>query len=105
MAKFTSTENLNQQPSLFEGWSTIIENVRCFGKPMIISDLPVHIEQDVPNSIIFKRDSVEQLAESISKYWEDLSPGPDLRRENNARIKQQEHINEFGNNILDIFTQ
>ena len=92
------------QPSLFEGWSTIIENVRCFGKPMIVSDLPVHIEQDVPNSILFNRYSAEQLAESISGYWGNLSPGPDLKREDEARIQQQVLIDEFGKNILDIFT-
>ena len=33
------------QPSLFEGWSTTIEEARAFGKPLAVSNLPVHHEQ------------------------------------------------------------
>jgi glycosyltransferase involved in cell wall biosynthesis len=32
-------------PSLFEGWSTTVEEARALGSPMILSDLPVHREQ------------------------------------------------------------
>ncbi len=33
------------QPSLFEGWSTVIEDARSLQVPVIASDLPVNIEQ------------------------------------------------------------
>ena len=33
------------QPSLFEGWSTIVEDAKTLGKSVIASDLPVHYEQ------------------------------------------------------------
>lgn len=93
------------QPSLFEGWSTIIENVRCFGKPMILSDFPVHIEQKVPDNLIFERSSVSQLAECILNYWESLSPGPDMEKEKISFNQQKEHIKEFGRKFFEIIQQ
>ncbi len=93
------------QPSLFEGWSTIIENVRCFGKPMILSNFPVHIEQNVPDSLIFERGSVTQLADCISNYWRSLLPGPDLKKEKLALSHQEELINKFGSELLEIIQQ
>ena len=33
------------QPSLFEGWSTTVEEAKSVGKPMLLSDIPVHREQ------------------------------------------------------------
>jgi glycosyltransferase involved in cell wall biosynthesis len=32
-------------PSLFEGWSTTVEEAKSTGTPMILSDLGVHREQ------------------------------------------------------------
>ena len=47
------------QPSLFEGWSTVVEDARALGKPMILSDFPVQIEQDPPSSDYFERNNPE----------------------------------------------
>ena len=33
------------QPSLFEGWSTVVEDAKCLNKFIYLSDLPVHCEQ------------------------------------------------------------
>ena len=44
------------QPSLFEGWSTLVEDARSLGKSIILSNLPVHIEQNPPNSAFFECD-------------------------------------------------
>jgi len=33
------------QPSLFEGWSTVIEDAKAFGKQILASDIEVHREQ------------------------------------------------------------
>lgn len=33
------------QPSLFEGWSSVIEDAKCLNKQVFASDLPVHQEQ------------------------------------------------------------
>ncbi|MEQ8521307.1 MAG: glycosyltransferase [Vicingaceae bacterium] len=33
------------QPSLFEGWSTVVEDAKALNKEIILSDIPVHREQ------------------------------------------------------------
>lgn len=90
------------QPSLFEGWSTIVESARCFAKTMILSDIPVHREQDLPSGIFFNPDSVEELAECIEKCWNELSHGPDLDKERKAFSLQQESILDYGRSFLEL---
>ena len=90
------------QPSLFEGWSTIVENCRCFGKPIILSDFPVHEEQNPQNSLFFERNSVNELADHISTCWDKLSIGPDLDEEIKACTRQTELILEYGKCFMNI---
>ncbi len=69
------------QPSLFEGWSSIVEDARAFNKRIILSDIPVHREQNPERAIYFdptnKNDLIEKirlvLDESIStELYQDL---------------------------------
>ncbi len=53
------------QPSLFEGWSTSIEEAKSMDKFMILSDLPVHKEQASQNALFFKRNNPQDLADKI----------------------------------------
>lgn len=53
--------------SLFEGWSSTVEECKSVGKNMILSDLDVHKEQ-YPNAVFFKRDSIESLKEVLKFY-------------------------------------
>jgi hypothetical protein len=39
-------------PSLFEGWSTSVEEAKALEKQMILSDTPIHREQ-MTNNVIF----------------------------------------------------
>jgi len=52
-------------PSLFEGWSTSVEEVKSLGIPMILSDLSVHKEQAEEQAIFFDRNSSNSLAEAF----------------------------------------
>jgi len=55
-------------PSLFEGWSTTVEEARLLGTPMILSDLPVHIEQMGKSALYFNRTSSDDLAERLHNF-------------------------------------
>jgi glycosyltransferase involved in cell wall biosynthesis len=55
-------------PSLFEGWSTPIEEAKALGAPMILSDIPIFREQ-APDGRFFQSDSAASLAEAL------LAPG------------------------------
>jgi glycosyltransferase involved in cell wall biosynthesis len=80
------------QPSLFEGWSSVIEDARSLGKPVIASDFPVHIEQNAPNSYFFECGNAEALAELISTAA-TLEIGANSQLEALAQKDNQERVN------------
>ena len=90
------------QPSLFEGWSTLVEDARCLGKNLILSDLAVNKEQNPPNSIFFKRDSGEHLASLISERWQYQIPGPNQADETIAKDNSLKLVQTFGRAFLEI---
>lgn len=54
-------------PSLFEGWSTTVEEAKSSGKRIILSDIPVHREQAPPGGIYFAPDDPAALAAGIEQ--------------------------------------
>lgn len=58
------------QPSLFEGWSTVLEDAKSLNIPIISSSLPVHLEQlaDYPEFLLFDSNDDHELAECMRKY-------------------------------------
>ncbi len=90
------------QPSHFEGWSTVVEEARCLGKEMILSDFPVHLEQNPPRSLFFECSSPAALAEAQADYWKCLPPGPDMEREAQALDTNKRECHDFATNFLDI---
>jgi glycosyltransferase involved in cell wall biosynthesis len=53
------------QPSLFEGWGTVVEDAKTLQKPIVMSDISVHYEQQIKGDIIFERNNHEELAEIL----------------------------------------
>lgn len=53
-------------PSLFEGWSSTVEECKSVGKNMILSDINVHKEQ-YPNATFFDRNNIESLKKSLKE--------------------------------------
>ena len=90
------------QPSLFEGWSTVVEDSRCLGKPIILSNIPVHEEQNPERGIFFEKESPEELADHMEKAWMILSAGPLLSDESHARELSIQAVTEYGYRILDL---
>lgn len=56
------------QPSLFEGWSTSVEEAKALNKFMILSDIPLHKEQVKRNGFFFERNNAVNLADVIEKF-------------------------------------
>ena len=57
------------QPSLFEGWSTIVEESHAVGTDIILSDLPVHREQAHPSAVFFDPTDSDALSRAMSEAW------------------------------------
>ena len=88
------------QPSNFEGWSTVIEDARLLGKPVIASDFPVHLEQDVPGSSYFRMGDADAFAAAIKKFMEKKQePSTWTPATHDARIL------DFARTFLDICNQ
>ena len=62
------------QPSLFEGWSTVIEDARALNKFVIASDLDVNKEQLQTNVRFFERHSAKALVDAIEQGKFDVKP-------------------------------
>jgi glycosyltransferase involved in cell wall biosynthesis len=74
------------QPSLFEGWSTVVEDTKALGRPIFITDLPVHREQAADAGPVgafhfFPPGDAAALADAIADAWPRLAPGPDAAME------------------------
>jgi glycosyltransferase involved in cell wall biosynthesis len=90
------------QPSLCEGWSTVVEDARLLGKTVVLSDLEVHREQNPPGARFFDRTSAESLATGLAEAWENESAGPDRTLEAQAAAAAQEAQLQFGRRFLEI---
>ena len=88
------------QPSLFEGWSTIVEESRSIGKLIILSDLEVHKEQNFSRSIFFKRNSYKDLALKILYVFNNFKPGPELIMENLFAEQNKELMQNFAKEFI-----
>ena len=64
-------------PSLFEGWSTPVEEARALGVPLLLSDLDVNHEQAGDQARYFDRHSAAELADAIA----EMPPLDDAQRD------------------------
>lgn len=90
------------QPSLFEGWSTVVEDSRALGKSVILSDLSVHYEQALRDAVYFRRSDAEDLTRVIQSILPSLAAGPDLSRERQARLESQSLLIDFSRQFCNI---
>ena len=55
-------------PSLFEGWSSTVEEAKALGSALILSDIPVHREQAHSGAKFFQPNDPKELAKILSDY-------------------------------------
>ncbi len=56
------------QPSLFVGWSTVVEDAKAMNQSLILSDIRVHREQINRNVDFFEPENAKQLAQILENY-------------------------------------
>jgi hypothetical protein len=89
-------------PSLFEGWSSTVEEAKSLGKRLLLSDLAVHREQDPPGAVFFDPGNAEDLAAKLQTVWQEYVPGPDDILEKAAREALPTRMRQFGQAFLSI---
>lgn len=84
------------QPSLFEGWSTVIEDAKALSVPVIASDLAVHQEQLGGRGIYFDRADSRDLAE---KMRDQLESGGERKID---QWSYDQRVEAFGRKFVEI---
>ena len=92
------------QPSLFEGWSSSIEEAKSLGKRVIASDISVHREQNAPDANYFDPHDPQQLADLLVKHYHEGRAGPELQREQSAHQSFLSRAESFGRNFLAVMS-
>jgi glycosyltransferase involved in cell wall biosynthesis len=87
------------QPSLFEGWSSIVEDARALGKPVILSDIPVHLEQAPGGASYFPRHDAAALADAMLEH---MSKPPWVVAEEEAHVAQRKRVEAYGRSFVGI---
>jgi glycosyltransferase involved in cell wall biosynthesis len=89
-------------PSLYEGWSTTVEETKTLGKPMILSDLEVHREQNPPQTAYFEPKNADTLAEAMAKAWRLYPAGPNGLMEAAAAQDYPNRSRQFAQDFAQI---
>lgn len=80
-------------PSLFEGLNLTAQECQLLGKTIILSDLPIHQEQNF--GIFFSRTDASDLANKISSLLPVSYPGPSTAEEIEAQLIYKDKIKDF----------
>lgn len=91
------------QPSRFEGWSTTLEEARALGKPMAVSDIPVHHEQCGDAAWYFGLEEPTLLSDLIQSLVRRLNPGHDAEAERTALTAASDRLRVYGEEIVALW--
>jgi glycosyltransferase involved in cell wall biosynthesis len=90
------------QPSSYEGWSTVLEDARALGKPVIASDFPVHVEQAVPGAIYFRGGDVTDCARAIAELYDTKQNLSQPCDRSDHRSAHAARVQAFARSFLEI---
>jgi len=83
-------------PSLFEGWSTTVEEAKALGKRMILSSLPVHVEQAQEHRAqFFSPEDAGALALLLDAVEPDSAMHPPAESSAAATLRHQQFIDDY----------
>jgi glycosyltransferase involved in cell wall biosynthesis len=81
------------QPSLFEGWSTVVEDAKALNKYILLSDIPLHREQIQINCSFFDPLNFINLSKLLSQEFNLIIEANNLK---NIEL-------EFANSFIKLF--
>jgi len=82
------------QPSLFEGWSTVVEDAKAVNQTIILSNLNVHAEQCSKDATYFNPEDEHELAEIMKRALAGMLP--DYSKD------YSDKLTGFANDILNL---
>ena len=89
-------------PSLFEGWSTTVEEAKAMGVPLLLSNIGVHLEQATANASFFDPFQPESIADCLGSFWNQYDPTHRAATEQQAFNAYSQKRIEFAQQFFDI---
>ena len=86
------------QPSLFEGWGTVVEDAKVLDKTIVLSDISVHREQMNDKCFLFNADDPQDLIKVLEKTLTTL-------QEDNVEkgiAEMKEYAKRYSENLLKL---
>jgi len=93
------------QPSRFEGWSTVVEDAKSLGKPILLSDIGVHREQAPARATFLPLDDAAAWARAMADAWNTRTAGPHLDEEREGAAYVERAKNETGRTFVNILRE
>lgn len=92
-------------PSYFEGWSSTVEESKSMGKRILLSSIPVHLEQAPARGAYFSPDAPGELADLMQEVLVSYDPGEeDIEREKayaDFLKRQKEYGQAYHDHVVD----
>lgn len=85
------------QPSLFEGWSSVVEDAKAMNQNLIVSSLNVHKEQLGNQAYYFNPDDENQLVNQMILFLENKIDTPEFNYE--------EQLHLFGGKFMEVINE
>jgi glycosyltransferase involved in cell wall biosynthesis len=82
------------QPSLFEGWSTVVEDAKALNKLIILSNIEVHKEQIKLNAQFFDPQNEITLVQILNKYYN--------KKPNIVNVDYKKNVRNFGKKFIEL---
>ena len=82
-------------PSLFEGWSTTVEEAKSLGVRLVLADLPVHREQVGAAADFFDPVDPAAIAACLERVWVDEREGPAVSEQQAIAEQALRRVREF----------
>lgn len=89
-------------PSRFEGWSSSVEEAKSMGRPVILSRIGTHVEQQPAQGHYFDPDDAAELAGILARVWNSPDDTSRAELEASAEAALHERTLAFGRGYLEI---
>jgi glycosyltransferase involved in cell wall biosynthesis len=92
-------------PSRAEGWSTSVEEAKSLGKRMILSDLPVHLEQAPLDGVFIDPDDPSGLADALHDVLATFDPAAEKARSARAALELPVRVRTYAQTYQTIILE
>ncbi|MCF6141389.1 glycosyltransferase family 4 protein [Flavobacterium sp. K77] len=83
------------QPSLFEGWSTVVEDAKALNQTLIVSNIEVHKEQLADKAYYFDPSDSQELSTKMQDVF--INPSDKIKYDIDYKVNIEEFAQNFRN--------